>query len=119
MLVWYRDLWLIDHGASLYFHHSWTDWEAYAVRPFGMIKNHVLLPQASLLPETNEAMRSLLSADTLRAIVQMIPDEWLVWHGNTDTPDVLRDVYTQFLTTRLEHSETFTNAAADERKALV
>jgi hypothetical protein len=50
MLI-YKELWLIDHGASLYFHHSWTNWEKHAQSPFALIKDHVLLPQASMLQE--------------------------------------------------------------------
>src|SRR3970282_733788 len=53
MLIWHKELWLIDHGASLYFHHSWTNWKNHAQSPFALIKDHVLLPQASLLKETD------------------------------------------------------------------
>ena len=37
MLMWHKELWLIDHGASLYFHHSWTNWEEQSIRPFGQV----------------------------------------------------------------------------------
>src|SRR6476661_1896310 len=49
MLMWHKELWLIDHGASLYFHHSWQNFEEQARRPFTQVKDHVLLPQASEL----------------------------------------------------------------------
>ncbi len=53
MLIWNKQLWLIDHGACLYFHHSWTNWETNAKSSFALIKDHVLLPQATLLEEVN------------------------------------------------------------------
>jgi hypothetical protein len=56
-----QELWLIDHGASLYFHHSWTNWEKHAQSPFALIKDHVLLPQASVLAETDTAFKQLLT----------------------------------------------------------
>ena len=53
MLMWHKELWLIDHGASLYFHHSWTNWEEQAKRSFALVKDHVLLPQATQLEEAD------------------------------------------------------------------
>ncbi|HEU0109622.1 MAG TPA: HipA family kinase, partial [Flavisolibacter sp.] len=47
MLMWNKELWLIDHGAALYFHHSWTNWEEQSFKPFTQVKDHVLLPWAS------------------------------------------------------------------------
>ena len=44
MLSWNKELCLIDHGASLYFHHSWNNWDEYAQKPFSQVKDHVLLP---------------------------------------------------------------------------
>ncbi|MDB5211781.1 MAG: hypothetical protein JWQ30_2608, partial [Sediminibacterium sp.] len=77
MLIWYKELWLIDHGASLYFHHSWQNWEEHAKRPFVQVKDHVLLQQASLLDEVNDEFCSVLTAERIRSIVSIIPDLWL------------------------------------------
>src|SRR6201996_3317236 len=49
MLVWNKELWLIDHGASLFFHHSWDNWQQQALRPFTQVKDHVLLSKAAVL----------------------------------------------------------------------
>ncbi|MDE6032459.1 MAG: aminotransferase class I and II, partial [Muribaculaceae bacterium] len=57
MLIWHGELWLIDHGAALYFHHSWRNPEAAALDPFPFIKNHALLPYASKLEEADKLMR--------------------------------------------------------------
>ena len=36
LLVWHRKLWLIDHGAALYFHHDWNGWLERATQPFAL-----------------------------------------------------------------------------------
>jgi uncharacterized UPF0146 family protein len=54
-----------------YFHHSWTNWEEHAKSPFKLIKDHVLLPQASI-KEADELFKSILTPATLQAIVQLI-----------------------------------------------
>ncbi|TAE48930.1 MAG: aminotransferase class I and II [Bacteroidetes bacterium] len=119
MLVWHRELWLIDHGASFYFHHSGTDWEKHAQSPFAPVKDHVLLPAASLLAETNAAFRQVLSPDILRGVVALIPDSWLKWADTDETPETLREIYAQFLLSRLHHSDIFTQKAEHERAALI
>lgn len=75
MLIWHKELWLIDHGACLYFHHSWNNWEQHAKSPFALIKDHVLLPQASLLKEVDAEFKALLSHEILEEIVNTIPLE--------------------------------------------
>src|SRR5216684_7527121 len=77
MLVWNKELWLIDHGASLYFHHGWDNWQEQAGRPFAQVKDHVLLPAASLLEEVDTAFHSFLRPEMIGGIVNLIPDEWL------------------------------------------
>jgi len=115
MLIWHKELWLIDHGACLYFHHSWNNWEQHAKSPFGLIKDHVLLPQASLLKEVDTEFKALLSPKILEDIVNTIPLEWLQWEDTDETPETLRNVYLQFLQTRLNHSEIFVNQAQNAR----
>lgn len=119
MLMWHKQLWLIDHGASLYFHHSWATWQTHAVSPFALIKDHVLLPQAALLEETNTEFKKLLTAEKLENIVALIPDEWLHWEGTKETPQTIKETYLQFLKIRLAHSETFTKEAQHAREVLV
>jgi hypothetical protein len=119
MLIWHKELWLIDHGASLYFHHSWTNWEKHAQSPFALIKDHVLLPQANALEATDAAFRKLLSTEVLTAIVDLIPEEWLQWEDVEATPTELRNVYLQFLLTRLNHSEIFIKEAQNAREKLI
>lgn len=119
MLIWHKELWLIDHGACLYFHHSWNNWETSAKSPFALIKDHVLLPQASLLKETDTAFKKLLTQDVLQEIVNYIPDDWLHWEGNEQTPEEIRAIYFQFLCIRLNHSEIFIKEAQNAREKLI
>ena len=115
MLIWHKELWLIDHGACLYFHHSWNNWEQHAKSPFALIKDHVLLPQASLLKEVDAEFKAILSPQILEEIVNTIPLDWLQWEDTEVTPDGLRNVYLQFLQTRLNNSEIFVNQAQNAR----
>lgn len=111
MLVWHKELWLIDHGAALYFHHSGPGWEAKATQPFVQVKDHVLLPWASELDAVDAAYQKILTPERIRAIVALIPDEWL----ESETADARRQAYIRFLETRLQASSLFVNAAQDAR----
>lgn len=124
MLIWHKELWLIDHGASLYFHHTGQPWQEHAKRPFVQVKDHVLLPQASELELVDAEFRALLTPELIRGIVSLVPDEWLmdersVARASDSSPDDRRDVYIQFLTTRIAASDVFVNEAHHARKALV
>lgn len=77
ILMWHKELWLIDHGASLYFHHAWQNLHEQGRRSFPQIKDHVLLPWATELDTVDQEFYSLLTAERIRAIVSLIPDEWL------------------------------------------
>lgn len=119
MLVWHGETWLIDHGAALYFHHSWRDWEKAAMSPFSYIKDHALLRKASRIEDADKLLRQKITPRTLEKIVGLIPDEWLEWDGVDETPEQLRDVYRRFLTTRLKHSDIFVKEAVNARKSLI
>jgi hypothetical protein len=113
MLIWNKELWLIDHGASLYFHYAPENWEIKAESPFTQVKNHVLLPYASDLVETDRRFQSLLTSAKLKEIMQLIPDEWLKDEGLT--ADDARDIYFRFLQIRLASSKIFIKEAQDAR----
>ena len=119
MLMWHKELWLIDHGATLYFHHSWVNWEKYAVSPFTPIKDHVLLPNASLLDETDIEFKKILTPEKISEIVDLIPDEWLEWGEEGETPNDIRSIYRQFLIERINNSQIFVKEAQDARKTLI
>lgn len=108
MLMWDKALWLIDHGAALYFHHSWTGWKAHAVKPFVQVKDHVLLPLATEMQQADELMKRLITPETIRSICNAIPAEWIA--ATFDEPvETVREVYTEYLVTRLNNSNIFIN----------
>ena len=119
MLMWHKQLWLIDHGAALYVHHTGPNWAGQSQRPFTQIKDHVLLPQATELDVVNAEFRQRLTAERIEAIVSLVPNEWLPDDVSSGSASEQRQVYGRFLATRLESSEIFVNAATDARKALV
>ncbi|MHA4741181.1 HipA family kinase [Dyadobacter sp. MSC1_007] len=115
MLMWHKELWLIDHGAALYFHHSWQNWLEQAGRPFMQIKDHVLLGHASELDEVNAVFRSRLDINVIRSLVTMIPDDWLLNDSPFETIEAHRSAYITYLEARLLASETFVKGAQDAR----
>ncbi|WP_316811777.1 HipA family kinase [Pedobacter heparinus] len=119
MLIWHKELWLIDHGASLYFHHSWQNWEEQALRPFALIKDHVMLPMATELETVDKEFRSILTSALISAIVALIPEEWLTEEYSFDTSTEHRQAYIHFLETRVAHSEVFVKEAQNAREALI
>lgn len=119
MLMWHKELWLIDHGASLYFHHTWQNWHEQATRPFVQVKDHVLLAKATSLQEVDTSFKAILNPALLRFIVSLIPDTWLMDESTEASPEERRDVYFRFLETRLSHSDVFVKEAQHARKALI
>ena len=118
MLVWHKELWLIDHGAALYFHHSWDNWEEQALRPFKQVKDHVLLPKASMLEEMDRECRNILTQELIRSVVALIPDDWLV-NESGESPEARREVYARFLELRIASSHIFLNEAQNARTVLI
>jgi hypothetical protein len=119
MLWWNKELWLIDHGAALYFHHSWSGWEDKAQQPFTLIKDHVLLPRASQLAEVDREFRKLLTPERIRHIVSLIPDEWLAANAPFESPEQHKQAYVRFLELRLAYSENFVKDAQDAREKFI
>jgi hypothetical protein len=119
MLSWHKELWLIDFGAALYFHHSWDNWQDQSVKPFVQIKDHVLLPHAAELDKVDMAMHKLLTPQKLLAIVELIPDNWLLSSDNSESPESKKAVYFNFLISRLNASAIFVNEAKHARESLI
>ncbi len=119
MLIWHKELWLIDHGAALYFHHAMENWEEQAVRPFTLIKDHVLLSQASELEEVDAMFKAILTPEKIRAIVSLIPDDWLIRDNNFESIAAHREVYSNFLELRLANTGIFVKEAQNAREALI
>jgi hypothetical protein len=120
MLMWHRQLRLIDHGAALYFHHAWTpNYLARSVDAFALIKDHVLLPFANHLQSAAAECSARLSPDIIHNIVRLIPDHWLLQDPFFSTGDQYRHAYTEYLAHRLESQQLFTEEAIRARSLLV
>ncbi|MFI5274188.1 MAG: HipA family kinase [Ktedonobacterales bacterium] len=118
LLEWHRRLWLIDHGAALYFHHGGGDYPARAQAAFPRIAEHVQLPYASRLEAADDALRPLVPPDIVRNIVALVPDAWLTQPG-APTPERQRTAYIEYLTRRIAGSRTFVEEALGARAQLV
>lgn len=100
MLMWQKELWLIDHGAALYFHHAWADPVLQAKKPFALIKDHVLLPYATQLAEVDAQLRAVVTVELMNELVDAIPDDFLVWQEGPG-PQQIRQGYKDFIWSRL------------------
>jgi hypothetical protein len=110
MLIWQKELWLIDHGASLYFHHNTSNFEEQVTKKFTLVKDHVLLSQATELKEADRIMKERLTPEVVRSVVNFVPAEWL---ANEEVKDAekMRQQYENFLVQRIANSDIFINEA--------
>jgi len=109
MLMWHRAVWLIDHGSTLYFHHS-PGWDRDGARPraaFEAIKDHVLLRFATRLAEEDERLAHLLTTEVIDAILALVPDTWM----GEGEPAAIRAAYRRYLLERLAPPRAFVEEA--------
>lgn len=106
MLLWHKEIWLIDHGAAFYFHHNWQNFAGNAKNPFVMVKDHILKSYAKNVADVDAEMTAKLTENELTRIVSLIPDDWL------DEPTEQRTTYVEFLTTRLAGPRDFVTEAS-------
>jgi hypothetical protein len=119
MLYWNREIWLIDHGASLYFHHNWPGVTGMATRPFARIRDHVLLPYATELDAVDADFRRRLTPERIHAILNLVPEGWLQDEYLFPDAPAHRRAYEMFLLDRLDYSAHFVKEIQDARHALV
>ena len=119
MLIFHKELWLIDHGASFFFHHSWGDWQKAALSPFVYVKDHVLLSQATEIAEADKLFKEILDDKTIEELVDEIPADWLDWNTEEQTVVDIRNVYKQFLKRRRDNSQLFVKEAQNARNAFI
>ena len=115
LLVWHRRLWLIDHGAALYFHHDWDGYLDRATDPFARIRDHVLLPYASELREADARLGARLSRAVIERILHEVPDAWLGGDAPFANPAAHRAAYADYLCRRLESPHAFVEEALRAR----
>jgi len=117
MLLWHRRLWLIDHGAALYFHHT-PDWEhgpSRARDPFPLIAQHVLLKHARSLEGIDASMADKLAPNVLQSIVERIPESWIGNGAPATEISRVRAGYLRFLLERLDSPRPFMTEARSGR----
>ncbi|MDO6817766.1 HipA family kinase [Zobellia sp. 1_MG-2023] len=115
LLNWHKELWLIDHGSSFYFHHNWETWETHLERTFPAIKDHVLLERATQLPQASGIIKKRISEEVITEIVSKIPEDWLSSESDPLTPHEKRNAYMKFLNTRLGKLDVLVKEADDAR----
>jgi hypothetical protein len=123
-MMWHKKLYLIDHGASLFFHHQWATADEKYASPFPAIKDHVLLRFADdvpgdTIPNSKETLRSMLNSEVIKNIVANVPDEWLEVEAPFADREAIREAYVSFLTRRLEASHIFEQEAIRARAKLI
>ena len=115
MLVWHGRLYLIDHGAALYFHHGWDGDTTGAGKPFALVRDHVLLRWASRIAEVDADMAARLPAAVIADIVAQVPDDWLQGPDAFADPATQRAAYVDYLCRRLGAREGFVQEAIHAR----
>jgi hypothetical protein len=115
MLMWHRRLHLIDHGAALYFHHTWTNYRERSRDPFRLIKDHVLLRFAGSLREVDSRMTERITPEIIDSAVKLIPDAWLVGDSPFNESNQHREAYIEYLLKRLEAPHDFLEEAIRAR----
>ena len=105
LLVWHGRTWAIDHGAALYFHHSWPSRapspERFAAQPFDASR-HVLRDVAGDIGRRHDELASLLTPDALAAVIADVPDEWIEPTADLADAPAVRAAYALMLRARLE-----------------
>jgi hypothetical protein len=119
MLMWHRRLWLIDHGAALYFHHAWDNYLERSRSPFKQIREHVLLPCAAELEAADSRLAALVTPELIEGLLTLVPDEWLDGEARFPSPAAHRAAYAEYLLTRLAAPRGFVKEAADARAVSV
>lgn len=119
LLLWHRKLWIIDHGAALWFHHRWEEAVALARSPFARVRDHVLLPLADGIEAADARLTGTLTPAVIAEAVSCVPDAWLEPVDGLPDPQSQRDAYVRLLTQRLASPRAFVEEAIRARAAHV
>ncbi len=117
LLLWHGRIWLIDHGAALYIHHTWRDPDAHARRPFERLRDHVLLPFAGSIEEADARLTGRIDGDLIAGLVAAIPDAWLPDDATAGDADAQRAAYRRYLDRRLTGPRPFVDEVERARRA--
>lgn len=115
ILNWNKELWVIDNGASFYFHHNWDTWRNHLTRTFPLIKDHVLLDRAKNLKEAAIKIKEALDLKTIKTIINKVPEDWLQNEGDTMSPNEIKLAYIEYLEAKLSMIDLLVKEAEDAR----
>jgi hypothetical protein len=119
LLVWHRKLYLIDHGAALYFHHNWETMPQKIESPFPEIAKHVLLPWAAQVEDAATHAHARLTREVFTEILERVPEEWLTFDPQELPVEQKRAAYVDFFSRRLAASKIFEEEAMRAHADLV
>ncbi len=111
LLVWHRELYMIDHGATLIFHHAWDDYHERARAPYKQFREHVLLRWATELREADAELAPKLTRESVERVLALIPDDWLGDEPRFASIEEHRNGYRDYLLARLESRNEWLEAA--------
>ncbi len=115
LLNWKNELWLIDHGASFYFHHDWDNWKRHLDRSFPAVKDHVLLERASQLKEAALEIQKVVTTEVIHKIISEVPEDWLADPSESMSAHEMRAAYEEFVISRLSKIDILVKEAQDAR----
>ncbi|MFT4643828.1 MAG: hypothetical protein ACI8ZX_000224 [Planctomycetota bacterium] len=115
LLNWNGELWVIDNGASFYFHHNWDNWKDHLTRTFPLIKDHVLLKKANELTQAAKEIKVLLNTEIIKEIISKIPEDWLLFESEPLSPAEMRTAYIEFINTRFSKIDSLVKEAEDAK----
>jgi hypothetical protein len=120
ILIWQRRPWLIDHGAAIYAHHSWSTVDRERTRtPFPLTRDHVLLTLAEDLEGADRRLAGRLTAAVLDEVLAAVPDALLLdplIANEFAGADQARARYREYLTDRLADPRLFVPEAIEARE---
>ena len=119
MLLWHRQFWLIDHGATLIFHHRWVrGWQPAPQYRYDAT-DHVMMPVAGSIADADAVLRPLVTPALVRDVLALVPDEWLAADAAFDSPEQVREAYAAYFAARLSNAATWVAALEETRAARV
>lgn len=117
LLVWHGRIWLIDHGAALYVHHTWREPDAHARRPFERLRDHVLLPFAGSIEDADARLAPRIDGGLIDGLVASIPATWLPDDPTIGDAAAQRAAYRRYLDVRLTEPRPFVDEVERARRA--
>lgn len=115
LLLWHRQMWLIDHGAALYFAHNWASRDNAPTKPYAQAGEHVLIRRAGSVLDADQRLASLVTEEVLAAAAAAVPDPWLASEPGFADAEEVRTAYVTVLANRLVRRDAWLPEVEDAR----